>query len=210
MLLNIRGTNGSGKTTVAKSLMLPRPVEPVLMSKQEVVSPTKSDPNRIRIREVWGTPCQYDGIILGTYKKSCGGCDEFSWKGSHDGMVEAIKWGMKHYRHVIFEGLTVTSSYQRYVDLANYAHQNHGWLSHWIMLQVSLEECIRRVGARNGRETTDRVIENVTKKNRTVDTTVEKLRNQVPDQWKGVPLGWSSHTSTEAATAYAHHLLEEF
>jgi predicted kinase len=208
MLLNIRGTNGSGKTTIANSLMLDERPEPVLMATQEVPAPTKRDPDRMRTREVWGTPCKYNGIILGTYRKSCGGCDEFSWKGSHDGMVQAIMWGMRHYNHVIFEGLTVTSSYQRYVDLARFAKTHHGWFSHWIMLTVPVEECIRRVGARNNRETTERVVDNVTKKNKTVLNTVEKLKQQIPAGHAGDPLGWTAFNTTEAATEYAHKLLE--
>jgi hypothetical protein len=177
------------------------------MATQEVPAPIKINPERTRIREVWGTPGLYNSIILGTYQKSCGGCDEFSWKGSHDAMVAAIMWGMRQYRHVIFEGLTVTSSFQRYVSLAEFA-EGHGHPSHWVMLNVDLQECIRRVGARNNKVTTSRVIHNVTKKNDTVLSTIVKLKDQFPMELTGGrPLGWSAHTETEAAQTHAHKLL---
>lgn len=205
MLINIRGTNGSGKTTIAKSLMNGQ--APVLMATQQVLAPTKAEPNRMRTREIWGTPCQYGGIILGTYQKSCGGCDEFSWKGSHDGMVTAIMWGMQNYRNVIFEGLTVTSSYQRYVDLARFAKEK-GHLSHWIMLTVDLEECIRRVAARNYKPTTERVRHNVTKKRQTVMNTIEKLKVDHPQGWASSDVIWQAHDDTDLARLAVHDILQ--
>lgn len=211
MILNIRGTNGSGKTTVATSL-LTEDTTTMVMATQMVPAPTKKDPDRFRQREVVGRRGVNNSVILGSYTKSCGGCDEFSWKGSHDCMVAAIRWGAQHFDHVVFEGLTVTSSFGRYIELADDLFHEFGQRTHWLMMTVDLEECIRRVAARNNKPTTDRVRHNVTKKNETVLKTVPKLRdhiNSVAQVNLGHPLTFTEHTDTQDAVNYASVLINQ-
>ena len=84
MIINVRGTNGSGKTTVVKSLMEmsgPSAV-PMTWATQRIHSPTQKDPDRFVDKDVCGDvyelPSGKTLGVLGTYHKKCGGCDEFS------------------------------------------------------------------------------------------------------------------------------------
>ena len=70
MIINIRGTNGSGKTHLARQLIGENatPVDLVTYP-----SPTKRDPNRVKHVEGWGVPNNF--LAVGSYRQGCGGMD---------------------------------------------------------------------------------------------------------------------------------------
>lgn len=131
MIISLRGTNGSGKSTVIREVMAAG-----------------------RTSEIWGVlghrnPEAYQILIpgvkqplfvLGPYNVECGGCDRII---PYDLIIELIdKYAARG--NVIFEGVIVSSVFgrvgeqlERYKDRAVVA-----------FMPTSLEECIRRVTSR--------------------------------------------------------------
>lgn len=83
MIINIRGTNGSGKTHLARQLIGPNPFPIDLV---EYPSPTKKEPNRVKFVEGWGVPNNF--LAIGSYKQGCGGMDTIP---SFDLQQQAVK-----------------------------------------------------------------------------------------------------------------------
>lgn len=207
MILNIRGTNGSGKTTVTRSFFPDKENMslPVVLAEQEIHSPTKKDPDRMVTKAVVGTLCPHDVMVIGSYRNNCGGCDEFSWKGAHDALCEAVLKAAREHEHVIFEGITVSSVFTRYVDLAERCYREAGQLTHWLLLNPPLETCLKRITARSGREADERMRKNVGTKHGVVAHFPEKLaereRSRLPHP------SWSVETDTSVAIRNAHDLM---
>lgn len=180
MILNIRGTNASGKTTIVKRLITELNGQPIMGE--------EFGKERIMGYELDG------GVrVVGRYNVGCGGCDTFHTK-TIDGVkvkgVDTIEklvqeWaGTGH--HVVFEGLIVTSVFTRWVGLS----QRTGGMV-WAFLDTPLEECRRRVSERNGgkvlKGTNGVGVDHV---KRIFD---ENLRNYVKAQAAGETALWLDH-----------------
>ena len=100
MIINIRGTSGSGKSTIVYNLMKKYKTTNV-MNKDGKIEATK-------IFAPYG-----DIYAIGKYTTPCGGCDGVP---TQNGVCRLIGFYSKH-GHVIFEGLIVTGCYARYRDL---------------------------------------------------------------------------------------------
>lgn len=193
MILNPRGTNGSGKSTIVRAFM--KPDAPLFeVCKQTLLSPTKKEPDRMKDYPIIAQEGVNGTAILGSYRNNCGGCDEFSWKGSHDAMCDAIRILAKEYRHVIFEGITVSSVYTRYANLAEEIYMRDGMPTHWLLISPPLDTCLSRVEARTGRMRDERMINNVGTKHRVVESFPEKI-----DGEPTLGMTYSFHTDNEAA-----------
>lgn len=155
-IINIRGTSGSGKSTLVRRYLDEHPWEPVMAQlsdwKKEKVVAYKCNPLSFkktfafhvgdRITKEMQEPSVY---IMGRYETQCGGWDAMSYKGSHQDLEEmCIQAGAKG--HVIFEGLTVSSSYTRWLNVSK------AYPGQMVFAFMDTEEeiCHQRILARNG------------------------------------------------------------
>jgi len=128
MIISIRGTHGSGKSTVMRELI------------------DKYCAQRYYGRAGKGRPEAYElalpgvhrtAYILGPYETTCGGCDAIQ---PYDLILELLtEYGAKG--HVLFEGALVSSSYGRIGRLMEQ------WGQDGVMafLNTPIDECLRRV-----------------------------------------------------------------
>lgn len=166
-LINIRGTHGSGKSTIARNLLSHPAVldtGTALFAEDRVLSPTKANPNREVVKKINGVTANLHNskaiALMGSYDNNCGGCDKFSWKGAHDSIVDGIVAASSAYDAVIFEGAIVSSSFGRYAEACLRADLHPTF----VYLLIDVEECIARIGRRSGTQVSDRLTHNVTKK----------------------------------------------
>lgn len=130
MIINIRGTSGSGKSTIVKKVMnrFDRfDIDPIFNG------------DKIEAYVLRGEPYG-DVYIIGRYETPCGGCDGIS---TQDEVCRLVKKYSKM-GHVIFEGLIVTSCYKRYFDLLEGIGQPYLML----FLNTKVETCIESVKKR--------------------------------------------------------------
>lgn len=130
-VLDIRGTHGSGKSTVPLTLL-----------------------KDCSHRPWWGHPLTYEGkeqllgyyipelnlTIIGRYETACGGCDGIPTQSEIKARVaEASKTG-----HVLLEGILVAHTFGPWEEYSR------PWGANWkfLFLDTPLEECVARVNAR--------------------------------------------------------------
>lgn len=147
MIINIRGTNGSGKSTIVRSLLGDRPS--VIVDFVPYPAPTKKDPDRVLY--IQGSVNPDSGVCaIGRYdKNACGGADGYSFKGAQTSIQASIEMAANAYPHVVFEGSLISTIYGPYVALARRLAQVQ--TTSWIALQVPYETCVERVLARSGK-----------------------------------------------------------
>jgi adenylate kinase family enzyme len=137
MIINIRGTSGSGKTYVVRELMQHIRVQTgcdwieLINEKGKVITHV--------------TYFDWQPIhVLGNYSGSlCGGCDTIS---SHN-MLSSLVRHFSQFGHVIFEGMTISRSYARFAALDDYLTSS-GEKYIWAILDTPLELCLERVQQR--------------------------------------------------------------
>lgn len=127
MIVNVRGTSGSGKTTTIRRLMDMFPN----------VVPLGENPRKPEGYKLWGSDLQ-DIYILGSYENVCGGCDGIK---TQDEICERIR---RWYQlgHVIFEGLLVSTLFSRYNELAAALRPVP---TMFVYLDTPVETCVERV-----------------------------------------------------------------
>lgn len=133
MIINIRGTNGSGKSWVVFKLM-----------------------ERFGYTPIYGEGTKQIGVTLGTNASAIGrylvgtapsksGCDIFDKPGDQDVIAALILGQYKGAReHIIFEGLIVSGIYGRWRDFARAENRDF----RWVFLNTPLDVCIANVRAR--------------------------------------------------------------
>lgn len=139
MILNIRGTSGSGKSTVVREVasQLGEP-ELILGARERLEAYRYTGPNG---------PL----YIIGSYKNQCGGCDALNGplggaKGSVARADELVRQFASEGADVLFEGLMISSVYGRWLALS----KDFPGQFYWLMLDTPLEVCHDRVLQRNG------------------------------------------------------------
>ncbi len=136
-ILSIRGTNGSGKSSLVRQLM-------------EYLG--TSDPFSFD-----GKPAGYrftrpDGqriFVLGKYTTACGGLDSsFSYKGAADNVILCLD-SLAEKGHVVCEGVVAMSSYG-FGRLSNFANDQKAKGNNVIFarLDTPADLCVQRVHAR--------------------------------------------------------------
>jgi len=133
MIINIRGTSGSGKSTVMRRVMKQLGEPQLIKLKGKIMD--------YKIPTQWG-----DVYILGRYETPCGGCDGIP---TQDEVRRRVRKYSKK-GHVLFEGLIVTSCYGKYRDLFRKSKQPYSFL----FLKTNIETCIKRVEARRAKRGT--------------------------------------------------------
>lgn len=133
MIINVSGSNGSGKSTIVKTAMswFDR-AEPLMV------------PNRKR-------PCAYTCVrkggrklfVLGHYETSCGGCDTLAGLFPEKMLTNIYSWIRSAYSEevdILYEGLIVESDVRRVVEL-----KEDGFPVVVLSIDISLEKCIEAV-----------------------------------------------------------------
>lgn len=138
MIINLRGTSGSGKTTILRQI-------------------TALYPEKVAFREAGRKqPIGYlfnrkDGkplAVVGHYESPCGGCDTIH---SMDKIFELVEQSKQNYgADVLFEGLLVSEDFKRSVALIN-----KGFNPLFINLSVPIEVCLASVNARRRQKNPD-------------------------------------------------------
>jgi adenylate kinase family enzyme len=106
MIINLRGTSGSGKSTIVRALR-----DKYWTAEKQFESGRKQPICYLCHRDE-----QHSGralTILGHYETACGGCDTINGLDKIYGMVS---WAAENNRDVIYEGLIVASDVTRAID----------------------------------------------------------------------------------------------
>lgn len=184
MLINVRGAFGAGKSTIVRNVLgkpnLGQNANRVVLAETIVVSESKPGKVSERKRQIKGTLGHFGHVCaLGTYRAEnpCGGVDEFSWKGAHDTICEAIAYSAGAYPVTLFEGQVISGIFQRYVNLAKRCYDITGQPTHVVYVMPGREECLRRVSARSGKPIDDeRLISSVYDKYKAVEGCYQKMK----------------------------------
>lgn len=139
MIVNIRGTNGSGKTTAVRQLIaamtVPGQVTPVHGVAYKEIG-TIWD-----IRPDLGIPI-HPLLVVGRYDQSpCGGCDRLK---TQDEITNLITFGAKKGMHVIFEGVIVSTIWGRYAALADTYRSDFAFA----FMNTPFDVCLQRIRTR--------------------------------------------------------------
>jgi hypothetical protein len=134
MIFNIRGTNGSGKSTIVRAYMS-------TLNELEPVTEVEK-----------GKAIGYKGYnktgntvsIVGRYETDCGGCDTIK---TQDLVGERVK-NAAHFGHAVFEGVIVGDIWGRWKAFADEYQQRTGDMFIFAYLDTPLELCIERVSQR--------------------------------------------------------------
>lgn len=126
MIINIRGTHGSGKSTVVKSILDRYPNAPIMG--------TGKKPEGYKLTIPWIDRPLY---IVGAYMTACGGCDAIQpYSLIWPRVIELARRG-----HVIFEGALVSNSY------GNIGRDSEEFGDQFVFafMNTPLEVCIARI-----------------------------------------------------------------
>lgn len=145
MIINLRGTNGSGKSTIAKAI-LERPdsyMSPVVLGAYETPK------GKTRVVDGYKSVLNFGEhliIVVGPYRTNCGGCDAIK---TQDLVCDAVRRAVSIGQNVLFEGVIVSTLYDRYRKLSQELRAlGHGYI--WAYLDTPLELCLQRIQLRNG------------------------------------------------------------
>lgn len=137
-LINIRGCNGAGKSTI-----------PLLM--------LETDVNAFELiwrlgakDQVFGTVFpSYNTIALGKYRTNCGGLDTVKDTATIKTSVK-IAWKLGY--NILMEGVLASTVFQTYADLFEEMNNTQAYQREIIIFNIvpSLETCLSRVKKRNG------------------------------------------------------------
>lgn len=168
-VFNIRGTNGSGKTTMARAFLGPSKVD-----LSSYAAPTKKDPGRT-LRYPGAVTSEND-LLLGSYETACGGMDKHPAGKGFVVPQTAIRYALNNWpflRSVICEGVLASGVYGSWHDFAMGLQSEHNDFA-FVYLHTPAEVCLERIRQRQreaGKEPAapgtpdyDRMVENVTGK----------------------------------------------
>jgi hypothetical protein len=132
MIINLRGTNGSGKSTIVKQVMGHFAVEKFHRDSRRQPIGYKCYPYDHRNPYLW---------VVGHYETDCGGCDTIT---SLDDVYGEVRHAAQKGYHVLYEGIMASGEYRRCVQLYNDGFKNLLVLA----LEVPLTECITAIQER--------------------------------------------------------------
>lgn len=131
LVLKLGGTNGSGKSTVAKSLL----------SQMTCVKDAGTIPGTCK-------PAGYEGFlkgklwyIIGRYQTACGGMDTISDKNIRLNLIKDAIISSK-YDVVFFEGLITGKTYGE-IGVVSESYKHARWL--YLFMDTPFDECVNRV-----------------------------------------------------------------
>ena len=124
-VINIRGTNGSGKSTIVMKLLKKFGAEPIVKD------------GKVRAYKINKKTPIY---VLGRYETPTGGCDTIRTQDEVSNGVRELMDKMDG--DVIFEGLLISGMHSRWVELAHSRPNSHFIFA---VLDTPLKKCIKRV-----------------------------------------------------------------
>lgn len=131
MILNIRGTSGSGKSWIVYELMK------LCGATEQLHDADGADHGKVIGYSLFDNKLG----VVGRYETACGGCDTIK---TQDEIRSRVEIFATLHDHVLFEGLLVSQIYQRYADMA----REHGEEFKFLCLDTPLDVCIARVEVR--------------------------------------------------------------
>lgn len=159
MIITLRGTHGSGKSTVIRKMIDQYSVEQLGIMKNG-----RPEAYRLRVPRVHG-----DVYVLGPYETACGGCDAIQ---PYDRILQLIsKYGTMG--HVLLEGALVSSSYGRIGRMM----EQVGREGVFAFMMTPIEECLSRISARRAQRGDDRPLNPANTLNK--QRSIENSRKQV-------------------------------
>lgn len=130
MIINVRGTSGSGKSTVVRKIMQLAPARDTMYLKGAIRIEKRDPPEYTRRLPLLYRLKWSNGMIVtvpGHYETACGGCDTIP---TYDMLFDLIRREHSAGHHVLFEGLLVAHDKKRCGELWN-------WLSRdWNLFQI--------------------------------------------------------------------------
>ena len=175
MIINIRGTNGSGKTHLVRDLLGEDPFFPVDLA--QYPSPTKKNPDRVKWVEGWGHPGGF--LAIGSYERGCGGMDTIpNFALQQNAIWRAHTWeGMAGDppKHVLCEGVLCSTVFGSWYDFFNQFDRSEVLIAY---LDTPLELCLKRIRERqkaSGRAEREINTDLVANKMRTIQSTRKKF-----------------------------------
>lgn len=137
LLVNIRGCNGSGKSTIPISMM----DDPEMYVIQK--------PYKGKSKIILTVFPNYGWVALGSYFNKTGGCDAFPNKGF---IKKVLVYALKKFPeyNVIVEGIIIATTYSTYAELFKEMQESYGVQPVIYYLMPPVEICIERIKKRNG------------------------------------------------------------
>lgn len=138
VLVNIRGCNGSGKSTIPLSML-----DDPELSESYIYS---SDAKRIATITVFPT---YGWVALGKYSNKCGGLDTIK---SIDIVERVLEYALIRYPKydLIMEGILCSTTYSSYADMYHKVEKKYSVQPIILSLMPPVEVCLARIQERNG------------------------------------------------------------
>lgn len=167
MIINIRGTSGSGKTHLVREVM-----SRYQGSKMRV----REDGRKQPIGYLLQRPGEIKGLaVIGHYETVCGGCDTIA---KMERIFELVRFSASHGHDVIFEGLLISADVNRHVTLYEWA-RGEDIPMEVVALTTPLQLCLDSVNARRRAKNPDKPDvnpKNTESKHRGVAKSLERLR----------------------------------
>lgn len=139
LLVNVRGCNGAGKSTIPLSIWSSDPDTFELVGYNMKVN---------KFRSIATVSPKHKFIAVGHYHTQCGGMDTLSSTQNIKDIVELL-WDTGY--HLLMEGIVSSTVRGTYIDLFNEMNQEHQHRGIVIYnLVPPLETCIQRIKLRNG------------------------------------------------------------
>lgn len=138
VLVNIRGCNGAGKSTIPLSML-----DDPELSESYIYS---SDAKRIATITVFPT---YGWVALGKYSNKCGGLDTIKDIAT---VERALEYALIRYPKydLIMEGILCSTTYSSYADMYRKAEKKYSVQPIILSLMPPVEVCLARIQERNG------------------------------------------------------------
>lgn len=150
MIIDIRGTHGSGKSTIAIRLIQKYKAQAILADNHLHHKPARPPRGGVQLGQQF---LMKDRIvtILGKYDSQCGGCDGIP---TQDEIVARMKM-FAAVGDVILEGALVSHTFERWDQQARLV--TTPW--HFLFLDTPLDVCIARVEARRKAKGNDKPLD---------------------------------------------------
>ena len=161
MIVNIRGTHGSGKSTIVRHILKRYNAEPESVN-------TKGRPQNY----IMNLPTGKQLYVVGSYATECGGCDTIQpYREIWPRVVKFAEMGQ-----VVFEGALVSSSYGN----IGRASETYGDQFVFAFLNTPLEVCLKRIVARRVAKGNHKPLnpKNTEGKFNSINSSISKIRNE--------------------------------
>lgn len=138
VLVNIRGCNGAGKSTIPLSML-----DDPKLNESYIYS---SDAKRIATITVFPT---YGWVALGKYSNKCGGLDTIKDIATVKRALEYALISFPKY-DIIMEGILCSTTYSSYADMFRWVEEKYSVQPIILSLMPSVDVCLERIQQRNG------------------------------------------------------------